>query len=105
MDRVVRVFRVICGLSWFDMRILALLTLAFLQTAGGHTIAGRVLDASGRVPSGIELNLCSRDTDDSSGCGPVSLRADGSFTTGPVMPGTYALRVGPSGAGPGDADV
>jgi hypothetical protein len=76
------------------------------DSGGGHTIAGRVLDAQGRVPQGVALFLYTRDGGEGSySQAPVPLAKDGSFTTRRMPRGTYVLDVGPDPRGSMDADV
>ena len=79
----------------------ALLLCAFfaagvsLQEAPRHTISGRVVDSTGRVPAKVELFVWQGAGDGSGSGGPVDVAADGSFTTPPLRTGSYVLNVGP----------
>src|SRR5215213_6123376 len=90
------------------MRVAALIVfvaVAFQSAPPGRIISGRVVDASGSVPSNVGLCAAVRDGPTSYSCRPVPIAADGSFRSTPLPPGTYALVVGPAPELPGDADV
>ena len=91
------------------MRFVAGLLLALFTgqpiSIGGHTISGRVVDASGNVPAGIGLVAWVRTSTTGESGSPIAIAADGTFTSPALTNNLYALVVGPSPDGPANADV